>query len=286
MFNVLLGAFLNDVVLKNITFSTGVLTVDECKAAGFTIREHGYPNGTKGFSIQVPFDDDVVLKRVCGVNLMVDQASASWLSRLICHITPQNPKPLDTLYSLPLVFGFLILPEKTAFSHSVEVEASLQDVGEMISVSVSTAARTPQQLWLTIMIFPPLVLPTIAATCDYSHFYVSVKYGNQGNNFETTLGPQQLSSEVKQEYNYRENGTHFSLDVPYDAKASVFEVRPDQILDFLDQICESFDFIYNFLQPSGSGLLPTRSQRGLTCCCTTPLPTGISLTSPWPAASL
>lgn len=67
VFNVLLGAFLNDVVLKNITFSTGVLTVEQCKAAGFIIREHGYPNGTKGFSIQVPFDDDVVLKRVCGV---------------------------------------------------------------------------------------------------------------------------------------------------------------------------------------------------------------------------
>lgn len=80
VFNVLLGAFLNDVVLKNITFSTGVLTVEECKAAGFLIREHGYPNGTKGFSIQVPFDDDVVLKHVCEVALMAYQVSLSWLS--------------------------------------------------------------------------------------------------------------------------------------------------------------------------------------------------------------
>lgn len=80
VFNVLLGAFLNDVVLKNITFSTGVLTVEECKAAGFIVREHGYPNGTKGFSIQVPFYDDVVLKHVCGVTLMVDQASPSRMS--------------------------------------------------------------------------------------------------------------------------------------------------------------------------------------------------------------
>lgn len=68
VFNILLGAFLNDVVLKNITVSTGVLTIDECKAAGFIVREHGYPNGTKGFSIEVPFDDDVVLKHVCWVN--------------------------------------------------------------------------------------------------------------------------------------------------------------------------------------------------------------------------
>lgn len=44
----------------------------------------------------------------------------------------QNPKPLDTQYTLPLIFGFLILPEETVFSHSVEVEASLRDVGEMI----------------------------------------------------------------------------------------------------------------------------------------------------------
>lgn len=44
----------------------------------------------------------------------------------------QNPHPLDTQYTLPLVFGFLTLPEETAFGHSVEVEASLRDVGEMI----------------------------------------------------------------------------------------------------------------------------------------------------------
>lgn len=142
VFNVLLGAFLNDVVLKNITFSTGVLTVEECKAAGFLIREHGYPNGTKGFSIQVPFDDDVVLKHVCEVALMAYRVSLSWMSgSFFLSNYLQNPQPLDTQYTLPLVFGFLIMPEETAFSHSVMVEASLRDVGEMIRTRVSLAAR-------------------------------------------------------------------------------------------------------------------------------------------------
>lgn len=64
VFTVVLGTFLHDVVLKNITFSTGVLTV-ESNARGFTIQEHRYKNGTKGYSLSVPFDSDVVLKNVC-----------------------------------------------------------------------------------------------------------------------------------------------------------------------------------------------------------------------------
>lgn len=67
MFSVLVGSFLQDVELRNITFPTGVLTVEESKARGFTIQEHGFSNGTKSFSLQVPFDDDVVLKHVCDV---------------------------------------------------------------------------------------------------------------------------------------------------------------------------------------------------------------------------
>lgn len=64
VFTVVLGTFLHDVVLKNITFSTGVLTVEEGNARGFTIQEHRYKNGTKGYSLSVPFDSDVVLKKV------------------------------------------------------------------------------------------------------------------------------------------------------------------------------------------------------------------------------
>ena len=64
VFSVLLGTFLHDVELRNITFSTGVLTVEESNAKGFTVQEHSLANGSKSFSLQVPFDADVVLKHV------------------------------------------------------------------------------------------------------------------------------------------------------------------------------------------------------------------------------
>lgn len=65
VFSVVLGNFLHDVELKNITFSTGLLTVQECNTRGYTVQEHSFPNETKSFSLHVPFDADVVLKRVC-----------------------------------------------------------------------------------------------------------------------------------------------------------------------------------------------------------------------------
>lgn len=64
MFSVHLGAFLHDVELRNITFSTGVLTVEESRAKGFVIQEHSQSDGLKSFTLQVPFDADVVLKHV------------------------------------------------------------------------------------------------------------------------------------------------------------------------------------------------------------------------------
>lgn len=67
VFNAQLGPLLHDMELLNITFPTGVLTVEECNARGFTIQEHRFSNGTKSYSLQVPFSDDVVLKHVCGL---------------------------------------------------------------------------------------------------------------------------------------------------------------------------------------------------------------------------
>lgn len=170
VFSVHLGTFLKDVELRNITFSTGVLTVDECKVRGFTVQEHSFPNGTKSFSLQVPFDADVVLKH--------------------------NPEVLVTSYFLPLVFGFIILPEETPFAHPVDVQASLQDV----------------------------VLPTITGNCDQKQFYISVKYGSHGNSFQGMIGTRQLTPKLAELYHIQENGTHFSLVLPYTAEDSFFEL--------------------------------------------------------------
>lgn len=68
------------------------------------------------------------------------------------------------------------------------------------------------------------VLPSLTGICDESRFYLSVKYGSQGNNFQTWIGAQHLTEEVSELYNFQENGTHFSLIVPYNAKDTAFEV--------------------------------------------------------------
>ncbi|XP_029352959.1 zona pellucida protein AX 1 [Echeneis naucrates] len=170
LFSVHVGVFLPDVELLNITFSTGVLSVEECNAKGFTVNEHSLPDGRKSFSLQVSFDADVVLKH--------------------------NPEPLVTVYFLPLIFGFLTSPEEMPFGHAVDLEASLQDV----------------------------VLPTLSGTCDKNLFYVSVAYGSQGDNFQTMIGSQHLTTELGEVYNFKDNGTHFSLVVPYQAKDVVFEL--------------------------------------------------------------
>ncbi|XP_056872746.1 zona pellucida protein AX 1 [Takifugu flavidus] len=170
MFAVLLGDFLQDVELRNITFTTGVLTVQECNARGYIVQEHIALDNSKGFSLHVPFDADVVLKR--------------------------NPELLVTEYVLPVSFGLVVVPEEVPFSHTLELHATLEDV----------------------------VLPSLTGICDESNFYLSVKYGSQGSNFQTWLGPQHLTEEVLELYNFQENGTHFSLIVPYNAKDTAFEI--------------------------------------------------------------
>uniref|UniRef100_A0A4W5PP43 Zona pellucida protein AX 1 n=1 Tax=Hucho hucho TaxID=62062 RepID=A0A4W5PP43_9TELE len=177
VFSVLLGTFLHDVELHNITFSTGVLTVAECNARGFDFQEHRFANRSKTFSLRVPFSDEVVLKH--------------------------NPDPLTTVYFLPLVFGLLILPEQIPFPHPAELEASLEDV----------------------------VLPTTTGFCDQDNFYISVKYGSQGDNFQTMIlhagSWRELDTEL---YSLTANSTHVSIVVPYTAPDTVFEmVQSDSI---------------------------------------------------------
>ncbi|XP_041832378.1 zona pellucida protein AX 1 [Melanotaenia boesemani] len=170
VFTVYVGTFLHDVELRNITFSTGVLTVEESNARGLTVEEHILSNGTIVFALHVAFASDVVLKH--------------------------NPEPLATTYVLPLVFGFIIHPEATTFAHSVELQASLHDV----------------------------VLPTLTGTCDENQFYVSVKYGNQGHNFQTMVGTKDLTPELAQKLKFLDNGTHFSIEVPYADEVTAFEL--------------------------------------------------------------
>lgn len=60
----MLGSFLPDVVLLNITLSSGVLSVEEANDKGFHVQEHLFTNSSKAFSIAVPFSDPAVLRTV------------------------------------------------------------------------------------------------------------------------------------------------------------------------------------------------------------------------------
>uniref|UniRef100_A0A3Q2C9I4 Zona pellucida protein AX 1 n=1 Tax=Cyprinodon variegatus TaxID=28743 RepID=A0A3Q2C9I4_CYPVA len=169
-FNLYVGPFLYDVAVRNITFSTGVLTVEESNARGFIVQQHVLANGTFVFSLKVPFDSNVVSKH--------------------------NPELLITTYSLSVVFGFVILPEEIPFAHQVELDASVEDV----------------------------VLPVLTGTCDQEQFYITVKYGSQGNNTNTMVGGLDLTPELAEFYNFKGDATQFSIAVPYAATGSSFEL--------------------------------------------------------------
>lgn len=68
------------------------------------------------------------------------------------------------------------------------------------------------------------VLPALTGTCDDGHFYVSVKFGNQGKNFQTMVGARELKPDLAELYKFQDNGTHFSLKVSYVAEDIVYEV--------------------------------------------------------------
>jgi len=53
------------------------------------------------------------------------------VAELFFHLL-QNPERMVTSYFLPLIFGLIILPEETPFALPVDLQASLQDVGEII----------------------------------------------------------------------------------------------------------------------------------------------------------
>ncbi|XP_018599115.1 zona pellucida protein AX 1 [Scleropages formosus] len=170
VFKVRLGTFLPDVVLENITFGSQLFSVAEANSRGFSVQEHQFSNGNKTFSVEVPFLDQVVLKHVADSDV--------------------------TVYTLAVVFGFIIFPELVPFSYTTTLEAVLQDI----------------------------VLPTATGSCDQENFYIMVKFGNQGHNFRTVVGKRELTPATAQEYGYQENATHFSIAVPFRSMDVVYEL--------------------------------------------------------------
>uniref|UniRef100_A0A8C9X3G4 Uncharacterized LOC116066419 n=1 Tax=Sander lucioperca TaxID=283035 RepID=A0A8C9X3G4_SANLU len=56
--------------------------------------------------------------------------------------------------------------------------------------------------------------PSVSGGCDDQNFYVLVKHGTHGFNFQTIVGRQVLTPDLAQQYGFMDNGTHFSFKVP------------------------------------------------------------------------
>uniref|UniRef100_A0A3B5B7S6 Uncharacterized LOC103372656 n=1 Tax=Stegastes partitus TaxID=144197 RepID=A0A3B5B7S6_9TELE len=123
-------------------------------------------------------------------------------------VVSQTSQAGFTVYALHLSFGLVVLDDYTPFSHAAYAEAVLEDVG-----------------YFKHLYFPSAVPPSVSGGCDHQNFYILVKYGSQGFNFQTSVGNLMLTENMAQQYGFTENGTHFSFAVPFFAPPVVFEVR-------------------------------------------------------------
>uniref|UniRef100_A0A8C1Y8R3 Zona pellucida protein AX 2 n=1 Tax=Cyprinus carpio TaxID=7962 RepID=A0A8C1Y8R3_CYPCA len=189
VFDVLLGYFLPDVELLNITFVSELLTVSEIINKGILLQEHSFSNDTKAFTLQVPFSDPQVQIK----NFRLDV----------------------TTYTLPLVFGFAIMPEHTTFAHSIVLEASLADI----------------------------VLPQAEGSCNEDYFNMYVQYGTTpSSQIKIKLGHMELNNTILQQYQYHSNETHFDIIVPFLSPVVAFELAG--IMGRLD--VEMYDSLNNW----------------------------------------
>ncbi|XP_071058120.1 uncharacterized protein [Pseudochaenichthys georgianus] len=82
---------------------------------------------------------------------------------------------------------------------------------------------------------PSVAPPSISGSCDDKNFYVLVKYGTKGFNFQTIMGKRMLNESLAQQYGIMGNDTHFSLIVPSSAAdATVEAVESSSIRSRLD----------------------------------------------------
>uniref|UniRef100_A0A3P8TNN8 ZP domain-containing protein n=1 Tax=Amphiprion percula TaxID=161767 RepID=A0A3P8TNN8_AMPPE len=139
-------------------------------------------------------------------------------------VVQQTSQEGATVYSLHLVFGLVVLDDFAPFSHAAYVQATLENI----------------------------VPPSVSGGCDYQNFYILVKYGTQGLNFQTAVGKQILTQSLAQQYGFAENGTHFSFVVPFFDPAvelSSIKSRLDVTLRNLETntIIKEFSVACNFI---------------------------------------
>ncbi|XP_061843345.2 uncharacterized protein [Nerophis lumbriciformis] len=172
----------------------------------------------KAFKVTLgPFAPDVVLRNITfvgeilsaadcsmrGFDLHEDHAQEGGLKFFSLKVPFDDKVVLQkkdmgyVVYSLQLTFGLVVLPDYVPFSYSTYLEAKL---AVMASVQ-----------------------PYISGACDSQDFYILVRYGTQGSNFQTTVGMRPLTQTLAEEYGFTENGTHFRVVVPFTSQDVVFE---------------------------------------------------------------
>ncbi|NXY89559.1 ZP2 protein, partial [Alcedo cyanopectus] len=102
LFNIVFGHFLPDVSLVAITIGNVPFTLREAQHHGFNIYETLFSNGTKGFILEVSFDDPYILKEYVNRN--------------------------ETKYTLLVNYTISVGPEMELYYHSAEVECVIADI--------------------------------------------------------------------------------------------------------------------------------------------------------------
>ncbi|KAJ7412719.1 hypothetical protein BTVI_45752 [Pitangus sulphuratus] len=102
LFNVAFGHFLHDVSLVAIAIGNVPFTPREAQHHGFRVYETLFSNRTKGFILEVSFDDPYVLKEYVNRN--------------------------ETKYTLLVNYTLSVGPEMTLYYHSTEVECVIADI--------------------------------------------------------------------------------------------------------------------------------------------------------------
>ncbi|NXP53053.1 ZP2 protein, partial [Heliornis fulica] len=123
LFNVAFGHFLPDVSLVTITIGNVPFTPREAQHHGFKIYETPFSNRTKGFILEVSFDDPYVLKEYVNRN--------------------------ETKYTLLINYTLSVGPEMTLYYHSAEVECVVAD----IELPEAVGHCDEENLYLTIPTF-------------------------------------------------------------------------------------------------------------------------------------
>ncbi|XP_067338951.1 uncharacterized protein [Channa argus] len=159
------------------------------------------PFGTDVALVNISFPSEVLSVADCnvrGFNVLEHMSPNSSTKVFTIEVPFMDPvvqmtEEGFTAYSLHLTFGLLVLPELVPFSHTAHLEAKLTESDP----------------------------PSVSSGCDGQNFYVLVKYRTQG--LQLKVGKQTLTPELAQHYGFSDNGTHFSLTVPFLAPGVVFE---------------------------------------------------------------